>query len=383
MQAGYSSGFGIAPARTILLPPNTVREVVTIPVAAPPLPLVYQQPLYPPASMYREQYVYQREPMYHEEYFHQATPPRRYMADEFRSFSGRAAPSHEPMAGQHRRLSRAAPSPEPMAESSEEDDPIDFKVSGRKNAQRAGRPNDSDEEPEIIENIIEHEILVPKIIEVEVQREVERVVEREVQVERIVERVIEVPVEVTKEVPVEVPYEKVVTVERPVETVVYKDVPVPVQMSNERVVVREIPVPIEVVKEIPIPVERIVYHEVLTPMGANERAGGLSPGGHQASPMSARAMHETPQGSRVGLGLVLEQLDSEIILRDLVPGLAAWNSGQLHPGDVMVSVDGLSVDGYDLDQIKTLTVGNVGSSCQVQVRRDGKVVTALLCRVQG
>ena len=353
---------GITP-RTIVLPPKTVHEVVTIPVAAPSVPLVYQQPVYPPASMYREQYVYQREPVYHEEYFHHATPPRRYMADEFRSFSGRAAPSPEPMA--------------------EEDDPIDFTVSDRKNAQRAGRPSDSDQEPEIIENIIEHEILVPKIIEVEVQKEVERVVEREVQVERIVERVIEVPVEVTKEVPVEVPYEKVVTVEKPVETIVYKDVPVPVQMSNERVVVREIPVPIEVVKEIPIPVERIVYHEVLTPMGANEREGGLSPGGHQASPMSARAMHETSQGSRVGLGLVLEQLDSEIILRDLVPGLAAWNSGQLHPGDVMVSVDGLSVDGYDLDQIKTLTVGNVGSSCQVQVRRDGKVVTALLSRVQG
>jgi hypothetical protein len=84
------------------------------------------------------------------------------------------------------------------------------------------------------------EVLVEKIIEVEVEKPYEKIVEREVEVERIVERVVEVPVEVDRIVHVEVPFEKIVHVEMPVERIVYKDVPVPVQMSNERVVVKEV-----------------------------------------------------------------------------------------------------------------------------------------------
>ena len=40
-----------------------------------------------------------------------------------------------------------------------------------------------------------------------------------------------------------------------------------------------------------------------------------------------------------------------ITIKDLVQGLAAHNSGQLQQGDVLVSVDGRTVEGYDLDQV--------------------------------
>jgi C-terminal processing protease CtpA/Prc len=40
-----------------------------------------------------------------------------------------------------------------------------------------------------------------------------------------------------------------------------------------------------------------------------------------------------------------------ITIKDLVQGLAAHKSGQLQQGDVLVSVDGRSVEGYDLDQV--------------------------------
>lgn len=40
-----------------------------------------------------------------------------------------------------------------------------------------------------------------------------------------------------------------------------------------------------------------------------------------------------------------------ITIKDLVQGLAAHKSGQLQQGDVLVSVDGRSVESYDLDQV--------------------------------
>ena len=58
-------------------------------------------------------------------------------------------------------------------------------------------------------------------------------------------------------------------------------------------------------------------------------------------------------GNRVGLGLVLERNEDGISIKDLVPGLGAYRSGQLRQGDVLVSVDGRSVAGYDLDSVHT------------------------------
>jgi hypothetical protein len=50
---------------------------------------------------------------------------------------------------------------------------------------------------------------------------------------------------------------------------------------------------------------------------------------------------------------VLERSEDGISIKDLVPGLGAYRSGQLQPGDVLLSVDGRSVAGYDLDSVLT------------------------------
>jgi len=259
----------------------------------------------------------------------------------------------------------------------------------------------------------------PQIIEKEVERFVDRIVTKEVpfkvtkyeEIERIVERhretVVEVRVEVERIVEVEVPYEKIITIENHVEKIIYKDVPVPVQMSNERIVVKEIPVPVEVIREVPVPVERVVYKEVLVPtesmqMGESQRmylsqTGQSSQQGmvysspshsthsyQQYDPVQMQSMYGSTQGGgqRVGLGLVLERLDKGITIKDLIPGLGAFKSGQLQQGDVLVSVDGRSVEGFDLDQIKTLTIGDEGSSAELSVSRAGNPVTVILSRTR-
>jgi len=186
-------------------------------------------------------------------------------------------------------------------------------------------------------------------------------------------------VEVERRVEVEVPFEKIVTVEQIVERIVYKDVPVPVQMSNERVVVKEIPVPVEVLREVPVPVERVMYKEVLVPV--ESRQNGLISTEAYRSPMQQATLYGSQQaGNRVGLGLVLERSEDGISIKDLVPGLGAYRSGQLQQGDVLLSVDGRSVAGYDLDSIKTLTIGNEGSSCNLTVKRGGDEISVLLTR---
>lgn len=68
--------------------------------------------------------------------------------------------------------------------------------------------------------------------------------------------------------------------------------------------------------------------------------------------MQQSVMYGSQQGgNRVGLGLVLERSENGISIKDLVPGLGASRSGQLQAGDVLVSVDGRSVAGYDLDSV--------------------------------
>jgi len=358
VQEGYT-GYGTYGVRevqmvpkTIMVPQEVVRRVVApAPVVQPVMQMMPQQ------VIRHVQHVYQ-------------TPPPPLLPA--RELEWEEEPIMAPMRNQ---IQRAAPPPE---EEESDEEPI-FEAKNNR-AQRAAAPP----APRIEERIVEKEVVVEKIIEVEVEKTVERIVEREVEVERIVERIVEVPVEVERRVEIEVPFEKIVHVEKEVERVVYKDVPVPVQMSNERVVVREIPVPVEVVKEVPVPVERVVYKEVLVPTESADmdKYRSTQSSGFYGSPAALQGgnLYGSLQGKRMGLGLVLERSEYGITIKDLVQGLAAHKSGQLQQGDVLVSVDGRSVESYDLDQIKTLTIGDEGTACQLQVRRGQNVITVNLSR---
>lgn len=51
--------------------------------------------------------------------------------------------------------------------------------------------------------------------------------------------------------------------------------------------------------------------------------------------------------------------------------------------DVIVMVDGRSLAGLDLEEIKHLTVGDEGSVVQISLRRDGQDKLVMLQRIQG
>uniref|UniRef100_A0A7S0QML8 PDZ domain-containing protein n=1 Tax=Cryptomonas curvata TaxID=233186 RepID=A0A7S0QML8_9CRYP len=180
----------------------------------------------------------------------------------------------------------------------------------------------------MVDNPIEVDKIVIKEVTKTVEVPVERLLEREVVDERTVERKVEVPVERVTEVPVER------VVEVPVERVVEKRVQV------------------EYIVE--VPVERIVEYPV-------ERVVQVR-----------REVYVEPK--RVGLGLLLEQnlssTDRVVVVKDVVAGFAADASGNVKPGDVILSIDGQSLAGKSLEQVKGLMMANAGTRSTLEIVRN-------------
>jgi len=241
--------------------------------------------------------------------------------------------------------------------------------------------------PEIVERVVEVEVIkeipVDRVVEVPVDRVVDRYVE--VHVEKIVEKVKEVPVEhvVVKEVPVEV--------ERLVEKVIVKEVPVPVEKIVEKIV--EVPVEKIVYQDrivyqdqvvyqdrvVEVPVERVVHY--------NAPREGPSVATGQAYVVGMRevgmygSQRQAVTSRQVGLGLLLRKNEqAQTCVKEIFSGYAASRSGRLNPGDVILAIDGRSIEGMDLENIKNLTIGEEGTNCALTVLRAGQKFDASFTR---
>eukprot|EP00286_Rhodomonas_abbreviata_P023749 CAMPEP_0181294034 /NCGR_PEP_ID=MMETSP1101-20121128/3381_1 /TAXON_ID=46948 /ORGANISM="Rhodomonas abbreviata, Strain Caron Lab Isolate" /LENGTH=558 /DNA_ID=CAMNT_0023398657 /DNA_START=116 /DNA_END=1792 /DNA_ORIENTATION=- len=230
-----------------------------------------------------------------------------------------------------------------------------------------------------IEVPVEKIVYVDKIVEKEVIKYVDKIIEKEVPVyiDKIVEK--EKIVEVTKEVPVE----RIVVKEIPVDRIIEKIVEVKV----DRLVIKEVPVEVEKIVERQVEVEKIVYKEPEEePQMRNkkssdqkvQRSAPPPPQPVRSAPPPPPPVPATPPPPprpvlkrSVGLGLQLERgSDSQTTyIHEIIPGFAAFRSGRFKVGDIVVSVDSQAVDGWDLEQIKRLTVGEEGSLCTVELQR--------------
>jgi len=228
-----------------------------------------------------------------------------------------------------------------------------------------------------VERVIEVPVIKEKIIEVEVEKivEVERIVEKIVEVERIVEKIVEVPVEriIEKFVEVQVPYEKIVerVVEKRVEIegperVVERVVEVPVVIPSPEGITRGVQTdPWEPEVQV-IERERVVYRE------APAKVVQVLP-----------AVHVETVNASVGAGLLLERNQEGLTyVEEIVTGFAAWKSGRVRVGDIVVAVDGRTVDGMHLSDIRQLTIGPQGSAVTIEFLRDGEFFSLTLVRSQ-
>ena len=72
-------------------------------------------------------------------------------------------------------------------------------------------------------------------------------------------------------------------------------------------------------------------------------------------------------------------------IQEIVPGFAAHKQGQVQPEDVVIAVDNEPVEGWDLDAIKQLTIGEEHSFCTLLIKRGTQYlqVGGLLCAASG
>ncbi len=64
----------------------------------------------------------------------------------------------------------------------------------------------------------------------------------------------------------------------------------------------------------------------------------------------------------------------------IVPGFAADRSGRFSVGDTVHAIGGVSVQGYSLDDLKTLTIGPAGTTVTIDFSRGGQRYTETLVR---
>jgi C-terminal processing protease CtpA/Prc len=164
-----------------------------------------------------------------------------------------------------------------------------------------------------------------------------------------------------------------VLVEQLAEKVVYKDFPV--EKLVEQVVHRDIPVEIPVNKL----VEKTVYRHV--PVEARWSRVDANAGAFRIVGQTAMVNVKVGRGVGIGLNLARRDSGSTTFVESIVPGFAAENSGRFMVGDLVETIDGVSVREFTLDGLKELTIAAEGTTVVVGALRDGRAFTVTLTRI--
>jgi carboxyl-terminal processing protease len=88
-------------------------------------------------------------------------------------------------------------------------------------------------------------------------------------------------------------------------------------------------------------------------------------------PAEFKQLVETTDGEYAGIGLELDGSESLPLVTAVTPGSPAERAG-IHPGDHLLSVDGESVHGYDVERVQQRLRGPAGSKLTLGVRRRGR-----------
>lgn len=81
-----------------------------------------------------------------------------------------------------------------------------------------------------------------------------------------------------------------------------------------------------------------------------------------------------------GIGIVMRMGDSGyVVVNEVIDGGPAAEGG-LKVGDEIIAVDGINVTGYDMDEVRSLVVGEIDTPVEISVRRGEDAVTYKLYR---
>jgi carboxyl-terminal processing protease len=103
------------------------------------------------------------------------------------------------------------------------------------------------------------------------------------------------------------------------------------------------------------------------------------------TPDQVQAFNQSLSPTLVGVGIYLQQnpTTGQVVITDTVPGAPAEKAG-LQPGDILIAVNGQSVQGKDLDAISSMLRGQAGTSVSITIKRpsNGQTLTFHLKRAK-
>jgi carboxyl-terminal processing protease len=97
----------------------------------------------------------------------------------------------------------------------------------------------------------------------------------------------------------------------------------------------------------------------------------LDPHSNFYDPKAYAKMREEQHGRYYGVGMVIQQQGNKVFVVEPYENTPSFRAG-IHPGDVIVAVDGKSTDGWTSDAVAKALKGPKGTHVQVSTVRDGQ-----------
>jgi hypothetical protein len=92
----------------------------------------------------------------------------------------------------------------------------------------------------------------------------------------------------------------------------------------------------------------------------------VAPSDMMSSPAPAQPMFSN---GKAGVGLFFQEEKKELIVRNIVPGGSAAANGAIKPGDIIISVDGRSVEGQGIETLRDCIIGKIGTFVELSFLR--------------
>ncbi len=89
------------------------------------------------------------------------------------------------------------------------------------------------------------------------------------------------------------------------------------------------------------------------------------------TPDEVKDQHTSLSGSIVGIGALMNTDQGQPIIQSVIPGGPAEKAG-LRSGDRVLTVDGKSVDGLEIDEVVKLIRGDAGTTVKLSILHDGE-----------
>jgi hypothetical protein len=107
-------------------------------------------------------------------------------------------------------------------------------------------------------------------------------------------------------------------------------------------------------------------------------SGHASEAALTSSRVSKLARQVTPakqSNDKAGVGIYFREEYGALIVREIVPGGSAAANGAIKPGDIIISVDGRSVEGQGIKTLRDYIIGQVGTFVELSFKRPSPSAT--------